>query len=221
MEVLGDEVILSGGIGLHNVSSLALHVQVEDSSSAKYSLRSRLDVEDMRSILEGSSVLAGIESELVRSTILLDDRIVLHRGSITVGSPVDEASIGSVTVRSEIVGGDVVSESKHAVAVVVLNARQVVLSGRESQVVHVLESHFLASTAAEVVVSAPGCLHTVRSGDIMSGSLHPLIALSLAISFVVLRSRLSFGSLAVVSGLHILGLRLIVLAPGLVVSKDD
>jgi len=72
--------------------------------------------------LEGSSELSGIQSQLMRSTILCFNGGVLDRGVSSVGSPVNESSIGSVSIVTQISSGNVVSQSESTVAVGFLDA---------------------------------------------------------------------------------------------------
>jgi len=68
-QTLRNEIILGGRVGLHNVASLPAHVDVVDLGKRGHRSRSRGNVEDKASVLEGSSVLSGIQSQLVRETI--------------------------------------------------------------------------------------------------------------------------------------------------------
>jgi len=61
-EECGDKIVLGGGVSLDDVSSLSSHVEVENSLKEGDGGGSWLDVEDVRSVLEGSSELSGIES---------------------------------------------------------------------------------------------------------------------------------------------------------------
>jgi hypothetical protein len=165
------EVVFGGGIGLHNISSLSSNVQVEDSCNIRYSAGSLLDGEDVCSVLEGSSVLSGIKSELVRGTILRYDGVVLDRGVSCIGGPVNESGIGSVSVGSQIVCGDVVSDSQHAIAVIVGNASEVVRGHGEGPVVAVELGGI--HSVSKVIVSAPGGKDTVRGRNSKAGYRDP------------------------------------------------
>jgi len=62
-QIIRNKVVFDGRVGLDDVSSLTTDVQVVDSSSAwDLSSLSWADVEDVRSVLEGSSELGGIKS---------------------------------------------------------------------------------------------------------------------------------------------------------------
>jgi len=159
VENFRNEVVFNGRIGLDNVSSLSSDVQVEDSCDGRNSIRSGLDVEDVGSVLEGSSELTGIKGQLVWLSILHEDGIVLNRGGFCVGSCIDESSIGSVSVLTQISGRDVVSQSQDAVARVGLNARLAFLT-RKSPVEVVLVTILSIS---KVVVSAPRSNDALRS----------------------------------------------------------
>jgi hypothetical protein len=62
-------------------------------------------------------------------TILSNKRILSNRGVGGIAGPVNESSVGSVTVGTQIGSRDVVSESENTVAVVLLDARFIMSSG--------------------------------------------------------------------------------------------
>jgi len=112
-----NKVHFGGGESLDDVSSLSSDVNVEDSGSVLNTTGTRSEVISVRSVLEGSSELSGINGQLMRSTILSNNGVFLDRGVGSVGSPVNESSIGSVSVGTQIGSGDVVSQSESTVAV--------------------------------------------------------------------------------------------------------
>jgi len=117
------KVVFGGWVGLDDVSSLSTNVQVENSLKGRNSRRSGSDVEHVRSVLEGSSELRSIKSQRNVESILRNIRILLNRGVRSVVCPINESSIRSVSVgTSDIVGGNIVSESHHAIAIVGSNA---------------------------------------------------------------------------------------------------
>jgi hypothetical protein len=122
IQVRWSEVVFSGWVSLDNVSSLSSDVQVEDSGILWYILWSVLDVEDGRSVLEGSSVLSGINSQKEVESFDLDDVVLVNRGLGSVFVPVNEFLVWSVSVSSEISSGNVVSDSEDTIAVVSRNA---------------------------------------------------------------------------------------------------
>jgi len=124
-EVGGDKVVFSGWVGLDNVSSLSSDVEVEDSLEWGHSRGSGANVEDVRSVLEGSSELRSVKGKRNIHSVLSQVGILLDRGVLGIGSPVNEASIRSVSRRSKISSGNVVSESEDTVAVIVLDALQI------------------------------------------------------------------------------------------------
>jgi len=62
VEILWNEVVFGGGVGLDNVSSLSLDVEIVNSGNTGNSMRSLSHDPSMRSVLEGSSELRGIRS---------------------------------------------------------------------------------------------------------------------------------------------------------------
>jgi hypothetical protein len=123
------EIVFSGRESLDNVSSLSSNVNVKDTSSRRNTARSGSEVIGVRSILEGSSELGSIHSQLVNLTILGNKRILSNRGVSSIHSPVNESSVRSVGIGTQIGSGNVVSESENTVAVVLLDARFIVRSG--------------------------------------------------------------------------------------------
>jgi len=85
VEIRWDEVVFSGGISLDNVSSLSSDVQVKHTGQRWNISRSLGNVENERSVLESSSVLAGVHGQLeVDGGILGNDWVLQERrvGSI-------------------------------------------------------------------------------------------------------------------------------------------
>jgi len=153
----------------------------------------------------------------VRSSILSDDLIILNGRSVGIISPINESSIGSVSILSNISGRDVVTDSQNAIAVILSNAALVRLLG-ESNVDGVEET---IGSRTQVVVSGEGDLNAKRSGDSPGLGLHPGSTLSSTFNGVVLLGvDLLFGHLAVTLGLDVLGLLLVEFAVGFVVSKN-
>jgi len=102
IEGLRNKVVFGGRISLDDVSSLSSHVEIEDSGDGRNSIGSWLNVEDVASILEGSSVLSGIQSQLVRLSILRNDLIVGDGRSLGIRRFVDESRVGSVSIGTHI-----------------------------------------------------------------------------------------------------------------------
>jgi len=200
-----NKVVLSGRVGLNNVSSLSSDVDVEDSLKERNSSRSWSDVENVRSVLEGSSELSGVESHGHVQIILSKSGILSDRRVSFIHGPIDKARIGSVSVSAQILGGDIVSESEHAVAVVVRNAA-LLSSEREGPVEASLES---INAVTQVVVSGPGALNANRGSNSERRDLNPLVSVGLAVNLIVLFSRVLLLVLAHVSALHVLGLSLV------------
>jgi len=154
VKILRNEVVFGGGVGLDDVSSLSSDVQVVQSRSSGNLAGSLGDNEGVRSILEGSSKLSGINGHLnfVRHSgsgvSLVEDRVFLDDGRFSVVGPVDKLGIGSRHIRESIFDGrDVVSQSDNANADrrslgSLVNAVELlhVLERREGHVVSVLES---------------------------------------------------------------------------------
>lgn len=152
IHVLRDEVVFSGGVGLDNISSLSSNVQVEDSGKGRNSIGSLDNVEDMRSILEGSSELSGIEGEFQFSSgnIFIDDGVLSDWRSIVIHGVISKTSIRSGHIWISFFNrGDVVSHSEDAVAVSIVNAVFISTAGK-SPVVVVGKSSILLSVTQVV-----------------------------------------------------------------------
>jgi hypothetical protein len=206
-----DEVVFNRRIHLDNVSSLSTDVQVEDSGSVRNLAGSWLDVEDVRSVLESTSELSGIQSKLVGKTILFDDRVVLDRRGFSILGPVNESLVGSVSIGSKVIGRNVVSDSENAVAVILLDAFLFV-AGRESPVEGVGNS---TTAVSEVVVTRERSLNASRSRNTPRLDLSPdSVAFRTAVNFVVfLSGSIRFLGFAIVLGLDVLGFGLVEIAP--------
>jgi len=127
----GDKVIFGGGVSLDNVSSLSSNVQVEDSLKSRDSRGSGSNVEHVRSVLEGSSELRGINGKRNIESVLGNIGILGDGGVGSVVGPVNESRVGSVsTASSNVVGGDIVSDSHDTVAVIVLDAGHIGCRGK-------------------------------------------------------------------------------------------
>jgi len=181
-EISGDEIVLSGGVGLNDVSSLSSDVQVEDSVGHGDSSGSGSDMEHERSILEGSSELRMINGKSHVGSGSIISGVLHNGGSLSVHAPVNESRIGSVSVGTQIGGGDVVSDSESTVAVVVSNASKV---GRGGESPVVLVGVTSISSVSEEVVSGEGSLDAIGSRDSVSGDFSPVQTSSRAISLVV------------------------------------
>jgi len=174
-------------------------------------------VEGVRSVLEGSSELGGIDGQLVDGIVLGNQGIFLDGRVDGVRGPVNESSVGSVGVGSHIVGGDVVSQTDSTVAVVALDAI-LVLAGGEGNVDGVGVSIVAGS---QMVLAGPGGLDAEGSGHSPGLLGVPGSSGSSALDGVVLSLLdLVSGHGAVSLGLHVLGLGLVELAEGLVRGED-
>jgi len=149
-QIVGSEIIFSGGGSLDHVASLSSDVEVENSVGGQDSRRSGSDVEHEGSVLEGSSKLRGINSQShVGSTCV--HCWVLSDGGIsgTVGGVVNESSIRSVSVGAQVSSGNVVSDSECTIAVVTGNAREILCKRKSPVVVVGVES--ITSISKEVI----------------------------------------------------------------------
>jgi len=215
-EVSGDKVVLGGGVGLHNVSSLSSDIQVKDSLKSGETSRSWSNVEYVRSILEGSSELSGIKSQSQVQSVLSNSGILMNRGVSSISSPINETTRRIISVGSQINSGNIVTESENAVAVVVYDARLLVRCG-ESPVVAGLVS---INSATQVIVSGINSRKAVWSRKVKSGNFNPVVFSSSAVNFIVLRSLNSSGILALESALHVLRVGLVESAPCHIGGQD-
>lgn len=75
-EVSGDKVVLGGGVGLHDVSSLSTNVQVVDRGAVGYASRAGDDAEHVAAVLEDTTGLRGVEGESEVDSGMLNSRIL-------------------------------------------------------------------------------------------------------------------------------------------------
>jgi len=92
-KIFWNEVILSGWVGLDDVSSLSSDVDVVDSLVRSNSGRSWSNGKDVGSVLECSSELSGINSELECLVFLLESWVIEDWGGLSIGSIVSEVTI--------------------------------------------------------------------------------------------------------------------------------
>lgn len=208
-KVSGNKVVFSGRVGLDDVSSLSSNVQVVDTSLIRDIIGSRLDEEDMRSILEGSSVLGSIDSKLHGLSINGDNGILLDRRRSSIGRGVSEFTRGRIV---NIGSRDIVSHSKDA---------SVALLGDlgDSPIVRSSVSDS-RSSISKVVLSGPGSLDAIGGSLTVGLNRLPVISSSLASSLVVLLSRASILLSAFVLVLNIEGLLLVGIAVVSSLSQD-
>jgi hypothetical protein len=124
VQIAGDKVVFGSWVGFDDVSSLSSDIQVEDSVQARNSRWSWRNVEDIRSVLEGSSELSGILSQLDSDVGLRNSAVLGNNGSFSVVGIVNESSVGSRHGWvSRFDGRNVVSQSQDTVAVIGIQAR--------------------------------------------------------------------------------------------------
>jgi len=198
VQFLRNEIILSSRVSLDNVSSLSTNVQVPYSGAGRNAgLAFGFDVEDVRSVLEGSAELVSVHGHLHDSWWgcgNIGEHVVVDRGSSSVVFPVNEVGRWVVSVKSssifsvvKISGRDVVSQSQNAVAVVVGNARKVRSSGKGPVVVIVVSTQ----AVSEVVVSREGGNNAIRGWQSRVRNVGPNTILLCASVLVVGRKGLS------------------------------
>jgi len=225
VKVLRDEVVLNRGVSLNDVSSLSSDVQVEESSRSGDSRGSLGDLEGVRSILEGSSELRSVDSQLELSGVTVghvEGGVLSVDSRVSVVVRVNESGIGSGHVGEAILdGGDVVSKTKNADASIVIDAVRKILSLGHRHVVSVSES---ISSISKVVLSRPGDLNAVGGSNSPSWLLDPSVSIGSASGGTILSGLngvISDGGIGAISlRLDILRLRLVKIAELLVRSQD-
>jgi len=88
-----DVIVLGSGVGLDDVSTLSLDVEVVDTGGVGNSSGAGNDVEHVSSVLEGTSELGGIDGELDGVSILADHGVFLNRRVWLVLGVVSESSL--------------------------------------------------------------------------------------------------------------------------------
>jgi hypothetical protein len=180
----------------------------------------------VRSVLEGSSELSSIKSQLEFSGISVgnvEGRVLGVDGGVSVVVEVDEASIGSGHGGISILNGrDVISKSNNANASIVGDTVGKVLKLGHGHVVSVSES---INSVSEVVLSRPGDDGAIGSGDSPSSLVDPVESSGSAFGRVVLSGLdtdiINSGVVAISLGLDVLRLRLVEIAELLFGGEDS
>lgn len=202
---------------MDNVSSLSSNVQVEDSGILWNITWAVLNVEDVRSVLEGSSVLGGVNGKEEVESFNLHDVVLVNRGLGCVALPVNELLVGSVSILSKISSGNVVSDSENTVTVVSLDAGFFGF-GWDGPVKEVVVNTISVS---KVVFSGDRGSLAGRGWDSPRINLLPFLSSgSFAFSLGNWGSNVSVGIDALESVLLVLGLILVETAPVSVVGED-
>jgi len=215
VQIIGNKVVFSGGIGLDDVSSLSTHVQVVNLGTVGNRIRSLLDQKDVRSILEGSAKLAGINSQLMGLVVLFLDFVLLDRGEKSILGRISEVS--SWGVINSIQSGDVVSESQNTSGTIHIRFGK-------GPVVGVVVSKII-STISKVVFSVLRSSDAFRGSNSVAGNGDPFVSGSFTSSLVVLgsKTRVTFGDggeFAKVLGFYILRFLLVGIAMGFGVGQN-
>jgi len=170
IQPLGNKVVFGGWVGLHDVSSLSSDVQVEYSSNAANSCRSRCNLEDIRSVLEGSSELGGISCQGVVVSVNSNDWVVLDNRVSTVKVVINETRVrSSHGWECRFNCGDVVSDSQYALAI--SDAWQITASW-QGPVVVVGES-WLSNSVSKMVLSGVWYNSAVWGSDVVRWGSNP------------------------------------------------
>lgn len=203
-EIIGDKVVLGRGIGLDDVTSLSSDVEIEDSVGGRDSGGSRSDVEDVRSVLESSSELRGIDSKGVVAILIGDGGVLSDGGIRCVHVPIDKSRGRAVSGGTQIGGGNVVSDSQSAVAVIGSNARESSSNGHGPVV---LVGVTTVTSVTQKVISGKRGLDAIGSSMSVGGYLSPLKRGG-AIGLIV-GGRLNSVAHADESGLNVVGFGLV------------
>lgn len=208
LQVVGSEVVLSGGVALNDVTTTTTDVQVDDTARERQVSRAGLDAEDVRSVLEGTTVLVGVESQGVVPVTNNDDGVLLDRGVLVVVTGINHISVALNVLPSIVVTrGDVVTETEDAVLTLVSRGQ----SGDDPTV----DVGHARASVAQVVVSVPFGGDAVRSSNTPSRVLVPSTTSGSAVNRVV-----PVRDGAQVAGLNVLRLGLVEVATSNVGSDD-
>lgn len=208
LQVVGSKVVLSGGVALNDVTTTTTDVQVDDTAREGQISRAGQDAEDVRSVLEGTTVLVGVESQGVVPVTNDDNRVLLDRGVLVVVTGIDHVVVALNVLPSIVVTRrDVVTETEDAVLTLISRGQ----SGDDPTV----DVGHTRARVTQMVVSVPLSGDAVRSSNTPSRVLVPSTTSSQAVDLVVpVRDR------AQVTGLNVLRLGLVVVATSNVGSDD-
>jgi hypothetical protein len=208
LQVVGSKVVLDSGVALHNVTTTTTHVQVDDTTAERQVGRTRQDAEDVRSVLEGTTVLVGVEGQGVVKITNDDDRVVLDGRALVVVARIDHV-LATLDVSPSIVvtRRDVVTETEDAVLTLFRRGQ----SGDDPAV----DVGHARARVTQMVVSVPLGGDAVGSSNAPSGVLVPSAASSQTVDGVVV-----VGDRAQVAGLDVLRLGLVEVAASNVRGDD-
>eukprot|EP00052_Salpingoeca_macrocollata_P005044 m.45055 g.45055 ORF g.45055 m.45055 type:complete len:607 (+) comp14625_c0_seq1:849-2669(+) len=200
-QIVGHKIILHRGEGLHNVASLAAHIEVVQCATILEKVGilaggalahggnrvgrghngAAHEAEDVAAVLEGASKLRRVDGQ----SQALVFRAHVHRGVLLHGRlnalavVLVERRIDSV--RVVVVRGNVVAHAHHAAEGLVGGT---IGQGNVRQ--RPVEGVGLAVTAvAQVVDTAPGCLLADGRGNAVGGNHHPVAAIGRALRLIV------------------------------------
>jgi hypothetical protein len=181
MQTAGVEVVLSTRVNLHNVSSLASHVQVVNADSLQLG-RSGLDGEPVRAVLEGASELVRVDGQLeldccagseitrivaedVDTRVVLED--VLTRARVAIESSLVTVLVGveadSVVCASQAELGPDVIQSRVLVSRLAVSGDSTVDIGRG------------LDRCGRQEVGSVGALSQIGSGDVVAQTQNALV----------------------------------------------
>ena len=173
IEIVGSEIIFSARKSLHDVTTFSADHQRIDGGIIRNDIATRADGESVRAILEGATVLCGVNGELELDPIADVDGGVVLKGvrvcGAKAGSKVEleaidvvERSVGVPPVV--VVGRDVVAKSQGTTLMDVIGDGPVVGRG------------FATKGVTKVVVTSPRSTDAFGRGDVPGAKFFPDIA---------------------------------------------
>lgn len=197
-EGVGDKVVLNGRVGLNDVTTATTNVQVPDLGGGGDASGARLDGEGMRTVLEGTTELRGIDGESQVHPVALsilteaDSGVTTDRGNLTVLGEVNQlTSSVNGTISTVVLRGDVVTDTEDASGrgVKVVGRDGVKGNGGDDPTVVGGSSTLVRVT--QVVITSVGSGDALRGRDTPGGDDDPLVTVTLASVLVVLNGTIT------------------------------
>lgn len=208
LQVVGSEVVLSGGVALNDVTTTTTDRQVDDTARERQVSRAGQDAEDVRSVLEGTTVLVGVESQSVVPVTDNNNGVLLDRGVLVVVTGINHVGVTLNVLPSIVVTRrNVVTETEDAVLTLISRGQ----SGDDPTV----DVGHTRARVTQMVVSVPFSGDAVRSSNTPSRVFVPSTTSSQTVNLVV-----PVGNRAQVTRLNVLRLSLVVVATSNVGSDD-
>lgn len=190
LEMGGSEIILNTRVALNDVSTTSTDTQVEDTCSRLDVSRALHDLEGMRTILEGTTELVGVDvqSQVTLLTSIVETEvhvgIVGHRGLIlSIERSINHLSLLLIDMGETIVitRRNVVTDTESAGGILLI---LIEINVGDDPLVGLSHNGTADVDVTKMVITRLGRGEALRSSDTPALNLNPLVSIRLASSFV-------------------------------------